>query len=391
MTYGDISEFAEISRINGNLQRGGWEMRFKALRDTDLVGVNQRTVLDWYGMFGTGTPESTARRAFDGYVMPLKFTFDRTGSIADMLAQTTDGFLRRGWLQGLGLADTDTDPRDHYHQWDSVTGGGERMTMGRIVRHILGYYDTLGAPPATNPDWVAHTNLVYHATQNPNGWVDLSNVTVTPFADPGNPDGTMRVDRYIVRETNNIWTSLQEIAKNEFFVIYCDKANNLYYVRHPMYATVLPAPVMTFDEDFLIGKPTVQVRATDQIRQVRLGAVTDSGDTIRRNYPVSPTFVYGNRYDYFRLRCNDADTLSEWARVKYLFDNRDFTVKWTAPGLCGLLFDILDRVQVTYAGTTANGVHVVWYLKKFWIHDITVTPDKAHSGTSVFTLEAESA
>ncbi len=389
--YGDISDYLKITSINASLQRGGWEMRFEGLRDTDLVDTNQRVVLDWQGMFSSHTPESAFRRAFDGHAMPQRFAFDLTGSTSTFIAQTSDGFLRKGWLQGLGLADTDTDPRDHYHQWDSVTGGVafERMTMGRIVRHIMGYYDTLGAPPATNPDWVAHTNLVYHLTQNPNGWVDITDVMTLPFVVGVRPHGSMRVDRYIVRETNNLWSALQSIARNEFFIIYFDKENKLHYRRHPMYFAPLPTPVMTFDEDFALNRPVVEYRKTDQVRQVYLLAVQDTGDTIETWHPSTPAHVYGNVDQQSYIRCNDADTLAEWARIKYLYLNRDYTVTWEAPGLCGLLFEIADRVQVTYTGTSANGVHIDWTDKKFWIHDIKVYPDDAFGGKSVFKLEAE--
>jgi hypothetical protein len=323
-------------------------------------------------------------------VVPRRFAFDRVGSIADFMAQTTDGVIKTGWVQGIGFRDTDTNARAHYHQFDSVTGApAERMTMGRIIRHLLGYYDQLGVPPATNPDWVAHANLVYHATQNPHGWITLDGVTTTPFVSPGTPDGSMRVDRYIVRENNNLWTAMQQIARNEFFVLYFDKQDNLHYQRHPMYATSLPSVVMTFDEDFAIQKPVIEHRTPFQVLQVLLHAVTDDGDTLHSTYPASVTHVYGQVHEQSYIRCNDQDTLDEWARVTYLLMNRDFTVRWTAAGLCGLLFDILDRVQITYSGTTANGVHITWSGKKFWIHEITVSPDAAFGGRSTFVLEAE--
>ena len=61
----------------------------------------------------------------------------------------------------------------------------------------------------------------------------------------------------------------------------------------------------------------------------------------------------------------------------------------TAAGLVGLMFELWDRVQITYTGTTQNGVHIDWTAKKFWIRDITVTPDSPFTGLSTFTLEAE--
>lgn len=392
----DISEILEITTIEGNLSRGGWECRFTAKRDSDIVEPYQYIQLIWRGLFGSTDPTG-GMIGFQGHVQPLQVSFDISGSLATFVATTTDGILKNGWLQGVSFWDTDIDPRDHYHQFDSVTGGAaaERMTMGRIVRHILGYYDQLGAPPATNPDWVAHTNLVYHATQNPHGWITLDGVTTEPFDAVANPEGSMRVDRYNVRESKNLWETIRQIAKNEFFVAYFDKENTFHYKRHPMYATVLPNPVMTFDDTFCIGKPVVYIRQNTGIsevgalRQVILHAVQDDGSTIHAEYPASPTYVYGNTLEVTYLRCNDQDTLDEWARVMYLFENREYTVRWTVPGVCGLLFDLLDRVEVTYTGTTANGVHIDWTEKKFWIHRIEVRPSPIFSGTTTFTLEAE--
>jgi len=381
----------EVTRINGSTQRGGWECEFDSLSDTDIVEVNQRVALLWKGAFGGDY--GPLRTAFDGYVLPSQIDFDLVASRAKFIASTCYGFLSRGWLQGLGLADTGADARVQYHQWDSVTGGGVRMDLGRIIQHILGYYDDIGVPPATNPDWVAHTNLVHHPVQSPHGIITLDNVETTPFDAAAHPDGTMRVDIINIRETNNLWSRLQDIARMEFFNLYFDKSNTLHYEKHPMFQSVVPAPVMEFDENFAAAPPVLTPRASEQYKQVRLRALTDEGDVLLSEYPASPTFVYG-RVDppISRLRCNSQDMLDEWARIIYLYKNRDYAIKWTAPGLCGLLFEMLDRVEITYAGTDANGVHIDWDKKKFWIQDITATPiPGTFSGTSEFLLEAESA
>jgi len=382
----NISPDVTITNINATLARGGWECRFTSLSDTDVVERWHHVVAKWRGAFGG--PPGPERTAFSGYVLPQRFQFDRTGSQADFVAQTSDGFLRRGWLQGLSFAEVPT--RSHYHEFSAAGAASanmdEWMTLGKIVKHILGYYDNEGAPPASNPDWVAHTNLVYHPTQNPHGWISLDNVELTDSA---------HVTRYIVRETDNIWSRLREIARNEFYEILFDKTDTLWYQPHPMYLAALPPPVMTFDEDFCTVPPTVEVRDVDTLRQVILHALTDTGDPVKRadgtdvRYPVTPLHTYGNVLDISRIRCNDWNVLQLWAERKFKFENRPFTVRWTAPGLCGLLFEILDRVQITYAGTAANGVHIDWDERKFWIHSITVTPDAEFGGLSTFVLEAE--
>lgn len=396
----DISGELTIIQINGSLQRGGWEARLGALspredpdlypdyfldegtRTTDILQRWQRVLIRWRGAFGG--PPGVERLAFDGYTMPIRFQFDIAGSRADFIAQTSDGFLRRGWLQGIGFAEVVA--RTHYHQFCTADPGcaapepmASEMNLGKLVTHILGYRDDCHDVDAADA-WVAHTNMVYDAVHNPHGWIHLTNVDIVSSA---------TTERYIVRETDNLWSRLREIARNEFYEILFDKTDTLWYQQHPMYLAVLPAPVMTFDEDFCIVPPVVTVRDIDVLRQVRLHAVTDDGDTLHADYPVFPTHTYGNVLDISRIRCNVLASLRLWAERKFKFENREFTVRWTAPGLCGLLFEILDRVQITYTGTDANGVHIDWNEKKFWIHDITVTPEPGFSGRSVFTLEAE--
>jgi len=392
----NISDSVQITQINASLSRGGWAAKLVSFNDTDLLAIHQKVTIPWRSLFGNTS--GVLRTAFEGYVQPTRFQFDSSSALTEYIAETSDGFLRKGWLQGLGLADLGAGARTHYHQWDDNTATpghpAEQMNMGRIVRHILGHYDELGPPPAppppgqVSPAWVAHTNLVYHPTENPSGWINIDNVETTPWA-AGNPDGTMEVTRYIVRETTNLWSRLQEIAKNEFFVIYFDKNDNCYYTRHPMYKAVIPPVVMTFDKDFVVGPPVVDVRDENTIRQVKLHAVQDDGSTIHSNWPVVPAYVYGNVADITYIRCNDQLTLDNWAEKYYLFENRPYTVRWTAPGLSGLMFEILDRVQITYAGTSANGVHIDWTNEKFWIHEINVIPGEGFGGTTEFILEAE--
>lgn len=379
-----------IQHINGSADRGGWEMRFTSLSDTDAVARWENVTHWWQGAFGA--PPGILRVGFNGWVMPQRFEFDRVGSRADYIAQTSDGFLRRAWCQGIGFAEV-VGARAHYHEFQTAGVASpamdEWLTLGKIVTHILGYYDNEGAPPATNPDWVAHTNMVFDAANNPGGWITLDNVELTDSAHIGYDAGNGIPGEYIVRETDNLWARLREIARNEFYEIYFDKTDVLWYQPHPMYVAPLPVPVMTFDSSFAAGPPVVTVRDVDEVRQVRLHAVTSQAQTLHSLYPAAPTFTYGNVLDISRIRCDSQAQLDAWAQRKYLFANRPYTVTWTAAGLVGLLFEINDRVQITYTGTAANGVHIDWLEEKFWISDIQVVPDERNSGLSTFVLEAE--
>lgn len=388
MALTDISNYIEIQNISASVDQGGWECRFRAKQDTDICDINQEILIDWRG--GFDGPPGPERLGFKGYVMPTRITVNLTGSEAEFIAKTTHGYLQEMWLQGISFAEVDA--RNHYHEFSDTAAEcpaedmGYELNLGKIVKHILGYYDTCAD---IGPEWVAHTNLVKDMVHNPNGWISLDGVETSTWG-PANTGGSMATSIYIVRETSNLWSRLQEIARNEFFTIQFDKLDNLYYRRHPMFEAVLPDPVMTFDQSFGLA-PFVAIPLADkQKKQVRLHAVTDDEDTLHSDYPASPTFVYGDKDERSNIRCNSQDTLDYWAERLYLFDNRDYTVKWTAAGAVGLLFELLDRVEITYAGTTYNGLDISWSQKKFWIHEIEVVPHPGFGAVTTFTLEAES-
>ncbi len=372
-----VDDDIRITEITGSLERGGWEAQFTALNDTDLFERWQEMIVTWHPALGSGF--GAPRTGFKGFVLPQRFEYDLAGSQMNGVAQTSDGFLRRAWLQGIGFAEVAA--RANYHQFDTVGAAtatmDDWMTLGKIVTHILGYLDTF---VDLGPTWIAHTNMVFHPVQNPHGWISLDNVEL---------ENSAHVTRYIVRETDNLWTRLRDIAENEFYVIVFDKQDTLWYKPHPMYLAVLPPPVMTFDEDFVAAKPVVEFRDIEQLRQVKLHAVDDNADLLHSEFPAAPTHTYGNVLEISRIRVNEQATLDLWAERKFKFETRPWTVQWTAPGLCGLLFEILDRVQITYTGTTQNGVHIDWLNKKFWIHDIRVEFDGPFTGRTIFRLEAE--
>lgn len=385
----DISDYVRVRQISGDSNRGGWQCVLEVMQDTDLLDEHREIIIPWKGAFGPGG-YGPLRTAFKGYVIPSRSRFRADRSITEVVAETTDGYLRRMWCQGIGFAEVDA--RANYHQFsDDDTECpaeimGYEMTSGKMIAHMLGYYDDCSD---IGPDWVAHTNLVKDITHNPEGWITLDHVELAPYNSVTNPNGTMKTEIYIVRETDNLWQRLVEISRNEFFIIYFDKNDNLYYTKNPMFIVPLPTPVMTFDKDFVVGEPIIEYHDPGLVRQVKLHSVTDESGTLHSEYPASPVHVYGNVEELSRIRCNVQAELDHWCYRQYQWLNRPYTVTWTAPGLCGLLFEIWDRVQITYAGTTANGVHVNWSNEKFWISNITVTPDDAMSGTSAFTLEAE--
>jgi hypothetical protein len=368
----DITELISIRQISGSISSRGWTCEFESLNDTDLFEENQNIAITWSPYQGK------ERQAFRGYITSRRVSFTGSQSVTRYTANTTNVLLQGGWLQGIYFKDVGATGRANYHEFDNTY----HLTMGRMILHILGYMDELAVPDT----WLSHTNVAYHATGNPAGWVDTSGIEDTVFDTATNPEGSMRVDSYIVDETDNLWNTIQGIAANEFFVAYFDKADRIHYRRHPMFALSTPDAVIDFDESMIIGAPEVELRSTDNISQVILHAVTDQASVLHSTYPdLTSVAGAGRRREISHLRCNNQATLDAWANFRYKYLTRDATVTITLPGASGLLFDLLDRVTITYTGTSVNGVHFSWASKAFYVHDIVVEPQ----GNSQLTLEAE--
>jgi hypothetical protein len=237
------------------------------------------------------------------------------------------------------------------------------MRLGHIVEHIV----------------EEHCNI--STDTNPEGWVDTSDIDTT---------NSTRVNRYNFHATNNMWSALQNVGRNEFYYLYFDKLNALHYIPHPMFGT-LPNPVMEFTAAFCSGAPTVQINAAKKVSQVTLKAVDEDGTVYTSKYPDTPADE-GRPLELTRIRVGGAAPqarLDVLVRRVYDWETRDYTVEWPAPGWSGFFFELLDRVEVSYTGTSANGVDIDWTQKKFWIHRIQMGPGEGQTGLTRFTLEEE--
>jgi len=187
-----------------------------------------------------------------------------------------------------------------------------------------------------------------------------------------------------------MWSALQNVARNEFYYLYFDKLNALHYIPHPMFGT-LPTPVMEFTADFCADRPVVKPRAQKKVSTVMLKAVDEDGTVYTSEYPATPADE-GRPKELTRIRVGGAAPqarLDVLVRRVYDWETRDYTVEWPAPGWSGFFFDLLDRVELSYTGTSANGVHLDWYQKKFWIHRIQMAPGPGLTGMTRFLLEEE--
>ncbi len=53
------------------------------------------------------------------------------------------------------------------------------------------------------------------------------------------------------------------------------------------------------------------------------------------------------------------------------------------------MFELLDRVELTYSGTARNGIAFIWNKKKFWIKSITVRRQFNFGAITELRLEEE--
>jgi len=146
---------------------------------------------------------------------------------------------------------------------------------------------------------------------------------------------------------------------------------------------------MVWDNDFITEPLEIKLRTDKRIKQVILRALQDAGTIITSVYPAQEATVepeaYGMKLELTRLRCNTQALLDIWARRRYQWENRDYTVVVRRPGLVGCWFELMDIIELTYSDA-ADGISFV--NEKFFIHKIDMTYDPGtKSGQTTFTLE----
>jgi len=351
-------EDVRLESITADAQKGGWEANLTVLQDTDRIEKWQ-TVELMFRLYSQGW-DADLRTGLIGHALPTGIDFDFLSSGARFSIATSNRFLEGMSVQGIGFRDQ-SEATPPYSEHDILN-----MRLGHIVEHIL----------------ERHCNISIWT--NPEGWVDTSDIDTT---------NSTRVNRYNWHATDNAWSALQNLARNEFYYLWFSPDNAIHYQPHPMFGAVLPDPVMDFTGDFCSGRPTVTQRSVKQVSQLTLNAIDEDGNPYTAEWPVSPADE-GKPSSRTQVRVGGGAAAAQArldALVRREFDwlNRDYTVQWPVSGLAGLFFRLLDRVTLTYAGTLANGVHFNWEQKPFWIHKMVMTPGPAYTGQTVFTLEEE--
>jgi hypothetical protein len=314
--------------ITGDIGRGGWEATGSFMNAQGLADYSRRAEI-FYMPEGLGVWNEDWLLALRGFLLPRTITWDRGKSRTEVTMATSHVFLENAGLQGIFFASVAVPTNPHQNtQW----------TLGEIVEHIV----------------EDHTNVA--------DWADTSGIETV--------DSTS-VNYYTVHESNSIWNTLKRIGSNEYYVPYFTKRDELIYNVHPMFASSLPEPVMEIDSRYMIGQPSVTYRDEIIPDQVQLYALTDAGAVLRSDYPEA-IGSEGRRNKVTNLRCNSQVRLNELAQRLYLFLQRQYSVTLTMPGPWGLMMELYDRAELTYSGTTQNGVAFQWDQKKFWINRISV-------------------
>lgn len=339
-----------IQSVDADADRGGWQIQASFVNDQDEAVYGRRVECLVLGE-GDGLWESAMKRVINGSMIPQNVTFNRGSSDTPVIISTSDIFLNQAGHQGIYF--TNTSPSANQHQIPN-------LNLGRIVRHIV----------------TKHTNI---SQQTAGGWVDTSGIDVA---------NSTSVDVYTVRQSNSIWTTIENIASNEFYVRYFTKYDRLIYEQRPQFKTVLPDVTLSITQDMIVDAPNVTFRNELKTDQVQLYALRDNGAILRATYPANVGTEL-RRQKFTNLRCNSQTRLNLLATRAFAYLNREINVSLAMAGAWGAYLELYDRVAITYAGTSRNGVSINWVAKKFYINAIRINRAGNYGATTELELEEE--
>lgn len=342
-----------IGEITGSLREGGWRATGNIFGDADRLQWYQEAE-SWYYLYRGGAWEPNPRLGFRGHLLPAEWQKTLQTSVAPWRAFTAQGFLKRLTLQGIFFAEAASPANQH-----QLNVGD---TYGHIIEHLLGKSGEFG-----------HWNGVIDIW--PEGFAQLD-IDKTNSAAPGVHD----------LKSGNFWSRMQEIAAGEFFLLWVGKNNVIHYGPNNMFSVTLPDAVIDITSAHLLEPLSVTSRNTEQVGQVKLFGNTPGGEQISGKHPTDPTA--GPIVTESGFMATSAAEMNTVAERKYKYANRDVSVIATLPGAMGLLFEIMDRVSITY---TSSNDGITWSAKKFWIEEIRVRLQDPFSAITTMRLEAENA
>jgi hypothetical protein len=338
--------------IEGSIDRGGWQATGSFVNDQGAADYGRRVDVYFTGE-GDGVWDASASLGLKASILPQLVRFDYKQSGTEVTVSTTDIFLQNAALQGIFFADptklTPPTAVTNPHQYDP-------LTLGEIVKHIIEQHTNVSSTGV-----IQNSDGTFSATPI-GGWVDTSDIDIT---------NSTTADVYTVRQNNSMWRTIQDVAANEFYAAKMSRWDEFSYNPNPMFDAVLPSFTIELDDTYLVGQPEVTFRNDVQIDQVLLMALTDDGDILKSEYPANVAAT-GRRLSITNLRCNSQSRLDTLAERKYLFETRPYDLRLTIAGPWGLEIDLLDRISLTYSGTSRNGIELSFVDEPFWTQGIRV-------------------
>lgn len=357
--------------LNGDLRRGGWILSGYIEGDTDAVSYGDNWILR--AKSGSLSQDPEWRQIFNGTILeePDNITVGRYKSRVAVRAGTIDNLLK-GDLQAIGFTEQSSPANDH-----QLTG----LQLADIVQHILD----------------SHCNAIFNATTMPDGLVTSTSIDTT---------NSVPLERYNVGKSSNLWRSLQNIGggekAGEFYTIWCDRANKIYYEPTPNFWTTPPTSKGTLTKDHIrsLSIKRNSNRPGEKIGQVSLTAIKNSSTVFTSSRPA-------NAADGKRLPPRDgifADTQAKTntlAQRLYDWLTRAYTVTVEVdPGLVlfgddGVGLDLADKVSITYDGPTEDtstqaGLHINFSAQAFFVYGINIRFDAfGKMATATLTLEQD--
>lgn len=345
--------------LDGNLRRGGWLLSGTVEGDTDAVIKGQN--IPARGKSLATFTDFEWREWLNGHLLSMPdFRFTRYGSSAVWRTGTADAFLRGERLQDISFADVASPSNSH----EAIS-----WNFAEVVQHIV----------------QSHCNYILDATGvlgSPDGIIsekDLDTTNSTTFT------------TFIVRGSNNMWRSLQQIGGGEegggeFYRIWFDRANKLFYQPAPIFLSPQPAAKGTLTKEHLRGQVQVKFHNSNPgqaVGQVVLKAVASPTTIFTAKFPTT-TPADGKIFKKDSgVWANSQGRTNTLASNLYKWLTREYTLTVEVdPGLAllgddGAGLDLGDRLLLTYDGPaedadTGAGVHLNLSAQSLFVYGVKV-------------------
>lgn len=353
----------------GDLRRGGWLATGRVDGDTDLVSRGQNWQI--VAKSGAGSFDPELREIFNGHILSdPDYTFDRYTSQAAVQAGTIDALLAGEAIQDIGFTEQASPTNDH-----QITG----LDFAAMINHCLQH----------------HCNVIQDATGAagaPEGIITDTDIDTT---------NSTLISRYNVSKSNNFWRTLQLIAEGEFYNIWVNRHNKIFYQPRPMFE---PSPATAkglLTTSHMRGPVRVKYwnsKPGQRVGQVNITTIKDTTTIYKSKYPAIPADgkILPSEDGYWAASQANSDTLAE-RLYRWLTRAYTLTVE-VDPGLVlfgddGEGLDLGDRLTLNYDGAgedadTGAGVHLAAAAQSLYVYGVNVSFDAAgYAARAVLTLE----